>query len=156
MDNDVLGSLQAQFNHERLNAQKYFYIADAFENMAYDGLAKFFREQAQGELVHAGKIKEYLVSKRIMPDYQMLPAVSYPVAGVRELAKVALQTEIGTTALLNLGYSVAEEAGDGQACRVFSDLLLEQIEEETWASDLVDLVNRTDENGWLILDQSYK
>lgn len=154
MDTEVVAGLQAQLNHERQNAQKYFYCASVFSNMAYDGFAKFFTEQGTGELEHANWISELLISKRIQPRYDTLEGVVIP-ADVPELAKFALVTELQTTQALKDLYAVCEDAGDYQACSLLDKMLLEQIEEEGWATDLVDLVSRTDANGWLILDEKY-
>lgn len=154
MDNEVVAGLQAQLNHERQNAQKYFYVASVFANMAYDGFAKFFTEQGKGELEHADWISELLISKRIQPVYNALEGVALP-ADVPELAKFALVTELKTTQALKDLYSVCEDAGDYQVCSLLDKMLLEQIEEENWSTDLVDLVSHTDPNGWLILDERY-
>lgn len=154
LDPDVENGLQAQMNHERQNAQKYFYIASVFENMAYDGFAKFFLAQGKGELEHADVVSKFLISKRVQPEYRMLDGVSF-ASSVPELAKDALITELKTTQYLKDLYSICEDASDYQACALLDTLLLEQIEEEQWATDLVDLVSRTDETGWLILDEKY-
>jgi ferritin len=154
MDVDVVAGLQAQLNHERRNAQVYFYIASVFANMAYDGFAQFFTKQGQGELEHANWVSELLISKRIQPQYFLLDAVILPL-DVLELAKSALVTELKTTQALKDLYQVCDEAAEFQACALLDKMLLEQIEEEGWATDLVDLVSRTDTTGWLILSEKY-
>ena len=154
MDSDVVLGLQNQLNHERQNAQKYFYVASVFSNMAYDGFAKAFTKQGQGELEHANWISELLISKRIQPEYRLLEGVVV-IMDVVELAKFAYITELQTTQKLKDLYSVCEDAEDYQACSLLDKMLLEQIEEETFTADLADLVSCTDPNGWIVLDERY-
>lgn len=152
MTPEVTAALQKQLNHERQNAQKYFYVASIFANMALDGFAKFFTKQGQGELEHADWISEFLISKRIQPIYAPLEGVSVPM-DVVELAKFALVTELQTTQALSDIYALCEEDGNYQACALMDKMLLEQIEEENVATDFVDQVNRTKD--WTLLDDIY-
>lgn len=154
MDSEVLEGLQRQLNVERMNAQKYFYIASVMSNMAYDGFASFFTKQGQGELEHANKVAEFLISKRIQPEYRSLLSVSLP-SSVGDLTKEAFRTELNTTGELSNLYQTAEDNGEPQVCAFLVGLLNEQIEEETWSADLMDLVARSDENGLIVLDEIY-
>lgn len=154
MQQEVIQAVQKQLNHERQNAQRYFYMAAGFTNMAYLGFAKFFNSQAEGEMGHAGTLGTLLISKGIMPEYQDMPTVILTV-GVREYAQVAYQTELLTTEALKELYAVAETYGDFQVCALVNTLLVEQIEEENVALDFLNQVQRTDENGWETLDLKY-
>lgn len=156
MEQDVINALQAQFNHERTNAQKYYYLADCMENLAYDGFAKFFKAQADGEMEHARMISGYLISKRIKPEYaQVVGTGASSSLGVLQLATFAYETELGTTEALKEVYRVADEAGDFQVCAFIDTMLLEQIEEETVTADLVDQVKRVGADGLETLNQAY-
>jgi ferritin len=52
-------------------------------------------------------------------------------------------------------YVVCEEGSEYQACSLLDKMLLEQIEEESLATDFVDHVGRTDATGWTVLDEIY-
>lgn len=155
MDSEVIQAIQKQMNHERQNAQKYFYAAVSLKNMAYDGFSAFFEKQAQGELEHAAKFADFLISKRVAPVYDALDPVSVENK-VPAFAEFALATEIGTTDRLVKLYALAEDAGEYQVCALLDWFLTEQIEEENWATDLVDQTHRTDATGWMLLDEQYK
>lgn len=155
MDNEVVNALQAQLNHERQNAQKYFYVSTCFKNLAYDGFASFFSKQAQGELEHADKFADFLISKRIAPVYASLEPVELQQS-VPFFAEFALATEIGTTDRLVKLYALSEDADEYQVCALLDWFLMEQVEEENWATDLVDQTHRTDATGWMLLDSQYK
>jgi ferritin len=102
MDDLVIQALQKQLNHERANAQKYYFMAMGFDNMAYPGFAKLFKSQADGEMGHAAQVANMLIAKRIMPEYLGIAPVILD-AGVKYYAQVALQTELLTTEALKQG-----------------------------------------------------
>ena len=60
-----------------------------------------------------------------------------------------------TTEALKALYDVADANGDYQVCALVNTLLVEQIEEENTALDFLTQVQRTDENGWEVLDMKY-
>ena len=151
MNENTLGLIQTQMNNERYNAQMYFYIASACEFMAYDGFASFFRKQAAGELEHAHKFAEFLISKRVMPNYWQIAAPTSGM-GLLALATAAATLERKTTEDLKTIYELCD---DPQVYALLDWFLTEQIEEETWSADLMDLVSRTDATGWIVLDEKY-
>lgn len=154
MDNEVVTRLQYQLNVERQNAQKYFYLASVMSNLAWDGFAHWFMKQGQGELGHAKMFEDFLVSKRIQPEYRSLSGVSVEPS-VSAVTKEAFKTELNTTQELVTLYQLAENNGESQVCAFLVYFLKEQIEEETVTADLMDLVNRVDDNGLITLDEIY-
>lgn len=155
MNDVIVQALQKQLNHERLNAQKYYYMSMGFKNMAYDGFAKLFKSQADGEMGHAQQIADMLIAKRIQPEYQVTPAIILD-SSVEYYARTALQTELMTTEALKEVYRIAEQNDDPQVCSGILPLLKEQFEEENLAADFLDHVQRVDESGLEILDLKYR
>lgn len=151
MDGNTVSLIQTQFNNERYNAQVYLALASACENMAYDGLAKFFRTQADGEVEHAQKFAEFLISKRILPEYRMVPEVKVG-QDLPAITRQAYDLEVRTTGDLS---TLQELCDDPQTSALLQWYLVEQIEEETVTWDLHDLVLRSDETGWLVIDEKY-
>ena len=151
MDGNTISLIQTQMNNERYNAQVYYYLAAACENMAYDGIGKFYRKQAEGELEHAKKFEDFLLSKRIEPEYRDLPAAK-PAQDIVAIAKSAYELELKTTGDLSMVYELCDEP---QVYALLQWFLVEQIEEETVTFDLFDLLSRTDAAGWIVLDQKY-
>lgn len=154
MDTTIQKLLQDQLNKERQNSQIYSFVSVSLQNQSYDGFAKFFMKQSQQELEHAQKFAEYLISKRVNPEYRTLSGVS-GVGTPLDFAKLSYTTERSTTDALEELYRQAEEAEEYQVCAFLKDLLVEQIEEETWSFDLQDLLSKTNENGWVFLDHEY-
>lgn len=151
MDGNTVGLLQTQMNNERYNAQVYYYLAAACENMAYDGIGKFYRKQAEGELEHAKKFEDFLLSKRIEPEYRQLPEVKIGVS-LPTVTRSAYRLEQKTTEDLKLLHEMCD---DPQVESLLTWFLIEQIEEELVTMDLDDLVQRTDTAGWMVIDQKY-
>lgn len=155
MNDLVIQALQKQLNHERSNAQKYYYMAMGFDNMAYSGFAKLFKSQADGEMGHAQQIADMLIAKRITPEYHSVPAVVLD-SSVEYYARTALQTELMTTEALKEVYRIAEQNDDPQVCAGILPMLNEQFEEENLAADFLDQVQRVDETGLEVLDLKYR
>lgn len=156
MDIDVTNRLQMQFNHERQNSQIYSCVSNCFKNQALDGFASYFMKQSEQELGHAQMVADFLISKRVAPNYAPLDAV--PLGNnpsPLEMAKLSYATEIGTTEALQRIYSVAEASDEPQVCAFLVDMLKEQIEEETWSYDLVDLLTNADKAALIMLDHEY-
>ena len=154
MKDYVVEQLQNQLNRERYNAQAYLYIGSMCENMAFDGFASFFRKQAQDEIGHVRKFEEFLISKRIQPRYDSLDGFGWNGLLLDDLASKALDLELATTGHLSEIYSIVD-GEDPQVCALIYEMLIEQVEEEKWATDLVDLVSKSDIAGLLILDEKY-
>lgn len=154
VDSDVIQALQAQLNKERQNSQVYSYISNACKNMSFDGFAKFFMKQSLQELEHAQMVADFLISKRIEPNYATLTGVELDNDLV-SIVSNAYGLETSTTASLEKLYRVAESNEEYQVCAFLVDMLKEQIEEETWSFDLMDLISKTDINGWVVLDHWY-
>ena len=151
MDGNTVSLLQTQMNNERYNAQVYFCLASDCENMAYDGFAKFFRKQAMGELEHAQKFAEFLISKRVLPEYRPLPACQ-SWTSMTGVGNAARSLEVKTTDDLKTLYDLCD---DPQVYALLDWFLTEQVEEETVTADLSDLVDRADIAGLYVLDQKY-
>lgn len=157
MKDYIAEQLQKQLNRERYNSQAYLFIGSICENMAFDGFASFFRKQAQDEIGHAHRFEEFLISKRVQPQYRDLEGfvgAGWLDLSLDRITNIALSLELATTAHLSEMYFDAE-GEDPQVCALVYEMLLEQVEEEKWATDLVDLVSRSDYSGWLILDEKY-
>lgn len=154
MKDYIVEQLQKQLNRERYNSQAYLFIGSVCENMAFDGFASFFRKQAQDEIGHAHKFEEFLISKRIQPRYDSLDGFGWNELSLDELSSRALAMELATTGHLSEIYSIVD-GEDPQVCALIYEMLMEQVEEEKWATDLVDLVSKSDYSGWLILDEKY-
>ena len=154
MKDYIVEQLQKQLNKERYNSQAYLFIGSVCENMAFDGIASFFRKQAKHEIGQAHRFKEFLISKRIQPRYDSLDGFGWNDLSLDGLSSKALELELSTTAHLSEIYFDAE-GEDPQVCALVYEMLQEQVEEEKWATDLVDLVSKSDIAGLLILDEKY-
>lgn len=156
VDPKVIDALQEQMNNERYNSQMYSFISQVMANQSYDGFAKYFMKQSQQELEHAQKFADFLISKRVQPKYLTLNAiVDFSNEKLSGIAKRVYELELTTTSNIQNLYQDADNAGEYQVCSFLVDLLVEQVEEETWSFDLYDLLNKTDENGWVVLDKVY-
>lgn len=151
MDGNTVSLIQTQMNNERQNSQIYLYLSWVCTNMAYDGFAKFFKKQSGEEQGHADKFAEFLISKRIQPEYRIVVEVKTGL-DLPTLTREVAALEKKTTEDLKTIYELCDDA---QVKALLDWFLVEQIEEENWSQDLADLVARTNANGWIELDEQY-
>ena len=152
MDNSLVSAIQQQMNNERYNSQVYFALANMASNLAYDGIASWLRKQAQGEIEHAQKFADFLISKRMYPIYMTIGSISNSTS-LLDIVQRAAELERGTTADLKELSDLAED--DAQVEALLDWFLVEQIEEETVTQDLADLVSRSDMAGLYLIDIQY-
>jgi len=138
----VLSQLQRQLNQELNAAQSYqaLSIWCAFQNL--DGFARFFAKQSGEERVHAQKFIDHLIDRNAPAVLTALPAPKQNFSSLLEVAKQALAMEQGNTRGINTVFEAAVAAKDYPAQVLLHWFINEQVEEENWATELIDRVER--------------
>lgn len=121
----------------------YFY--KGLENLAnvlgLDGVAKFFKSQAQGEHEHAQKIFEYLSERNQILTCDFMACKYLPRdSGLLEIFEAAMITEEETTQKLKALYIQASQEGDVQTSLALIPLITEQTEEESLTQTILDRI----------------
>jgi ferritin len=140
----VLSQLQRQLNQElnAAHAYKAVSIWCAFQNL--NGFARFFAKQSGEELTHAQKFIDHLVNRNTPAVLAALPAPKQDFASLLEVAKQTLAMEQGNTRGINAVFEAAVAAKDYPAQVLMHWFINEQVEEEAWATELIDRVERAD------------
>ena len=138
----VLSQLQRQLNQElnAAHAYKALSIWCAVRNLK--GFASFFAKQSGEELVHAQKIIDHLVDRATPPELAALPAPKQDFPTLLVIAKQALAMEQGNTRGINSVFEAALAAKDYPTQVLMHWFINEQVEEEAWANELIDRVER--------------
>jgi ferritin len=138
----VLSQLQRQLNHELNAAHAYqaLSIWCAVQNLG--GFARFFAKQAGEERVHAQKFIDHLVNRNTPAVLAALPAPKQDFPSLLAVAKQALAMEQGNTRGINTVFEAAVAAKDYPAQVLLHWFINEQVEEENWATELIDRVER--------------
>ncbi len=136
----VLAELNRQLNHELAAAHAYQAVAVwcASENLS--GFTEFFEKQADEEREHAQKIIDHLLDRQVRPQLGPLPAPPQEFPSLLEVAAKALEMEQANTRGINAVYEAALAAKDYPAQVLMHWFINEQVEEEAWASEMIDRV----------------
>jgi len=136
----VTEELNRQMNHEFGAAHSYRALSSWCAVRNLKGFAQYFAKQAGEELEHAQKILQHLVDRDQEPELTALPA---PKQGFKSLLEVSLQAqsmEQTNTQGINSVYEAALAAKDYPVQVLMHWFINEQVEEEAWASEMVDRI----------------
>jgi len=136
----VSEELNRQMNHELGASHSYLALSAWCAVRNLKGFAQHFSKQAAEEQIHAQKILKHLVDRDIAPE---LAALAAPKREFKTLLEIALQAqamEHGNTQGINAVYEAALTAKDYPAQVLMHWFINEQVEEEAWASEMVDRI----------------
>ncbi len=138
----VATELQRQLNQELGAAHAYLALAAwcDFENLK--GFAQFFSKQSFEERVHAQKFIRHLLDRGILPVAAALPAPKTAFPSILEVARQAQSMEAANTVGVNAAYEAALRVKDYPAQVFLQGFINEQVEEESWADEMVERVEQ--------------
>lgn len=137
MDKKVYELINDQINKELYSAYLYLEIADFYKDAGLDGYANFYEIQAQEERDHALIFRKYLIENDEIPKLKAIDAPNGSYSDFAAPLKKAYEHEQYVTSLINNIYSAASKANDYRACEFLKWFILEQMEEEDTARDMI-------------------
>ena len=143
IDSTVLKLMQRQVSVENGNHLIYIELANWCSFNGYDNAAELFTKQAEGELGHRDRFRNYLLDLGYMPEVFTLSKFDYDV--IEELEDTifaALAVERNTTKQIVAIKEAANEADDYVSSEMINWFLAEQREEESLFIGLVDKINQ--------------
>jgi ferritin len=138
----VLTELQRQFNFELAAGHSYHAMALWCEEQNFKGFARFFHDQAGEEQTHSRKIIDHLLNRGALPELAGIPAPKGKFKSLMEVAKHAQALEYANTMGVNQAYEAALKEKDFAAQVLLHWFINEQVEEEDWADEIVDRVEK--------------
>lgn len=142
MDPKVVDALQRQLNQELAAAHSYTQLGVWSDDQNLHGFRDWFYKQAGEERAHAQKFIDHLLDRNIQPALAALPAPQAQFPGLLEVAHHALHMEQDNTRGITACYEAAQAARDYLAQPLLLEFLKEQVEEEAWATEMVERVER--------------
>jgi ferritin len=136
----VLGELNRQLNDELAAAHNYLALSLWCADHNLKGFAGFFTKQAAEEREHADKIVAHLIDRQALPDLAPIAAPNQKFASLLEVAQHARIMEQNNTAGINAVYEAAVTARDYPAQVLMHWFINEQVEEEAWATEIVERI----------------
>jgi len=138
----VIASLEKQADHELLASQNYLAMSYWCDVNHHAGFASFFKQQAREELEHANKLLKHLADRDVLPRIGAVPAPASAFKALIEVSQAAYDFERANTAGIHAAYEVALAEKDYPAQVLLHWFIAEQVEEEDWADEMVERVQR--------------
>ena len=137
MEASLVESLQQHLNMERSTSVAYDAMAIWSAERELRGFAGHFRQEARGELSHAGRFADYLIARGLSPQLQSLPAPRQDWASLEEILAAAFLMEADVTASLQQLYGLAERASDVRTSTFLDPIIDAQVRAEHEAAHLL-------------------
>ncbi|MET3616949.1 ferritin [Peptoniphilus olsenii] len=148
-------AINEQYNFELQSAYIYVAMAHYMEEKGMTGFANFFHKQAQEEVAHATKFREYLFSVDEKPVLAALEKPEDEFGNFTETFKYALDHEKEVTKRINDLYDLSVKENDHKATSMLQWYIDEQVEEEDSFRTLIEKLERVNESwaGLYLLDE---
>jgi bacterioferritin B len=138
--------LNEQIGHEFAAHQQYVAIAVHYDAETLPQLARFFYRQALEERDHAMMMVQYLIDA---DEDVVIPGVTAPRTAFEDIVApvtLALQQEKNVSEQINQLAATAREAGDFTSEQFTQWFIKEQVEEVATMSDLLRVVERSQDD----------
>ena len=133
--------LNYRINEEEFTSRLYKSMAIWFKSKSYNGFAKFWKDWADEELVHASWACHYLLDLDIKPDVRPLKEVKNVYESVEDVIRTTLEAEIEVTNQCKELASFAKEKEDFMLLNLAMKYLKEQQEEINKITNILAKVN---------------
>jgi len=143
----VLKAFNEQIKHELESGYLYLAMAADFHNKGFDGMAKWMRIQALEEQEHAMKFFDHIVERGGVVELMELSKPQKEWASPLEAFEAAYEHEKFITAKIDSLVKLAREEDDNAAGVFLQWFVTEQVEEESNASTIVDLLKKVGKAG---------
>ncbi len=140
IDATVVRELNRQLNQELAAGHAYLALSLWCDLRSLKGFGKYFLKQAGEERAHAERILKHLTDRGITAEVAGIPAPAQKFDALLEVARHAQELELANTQGINSTYEAALAAKDYPAQVLMHWFINEQVEEEDWASEMVDRV----------------
>ena len=139
---EVESILNNQIEQEFDAATVYHGMYIYFERELFKGFAAWFKHHVGEEMSHAAKIIEYMLERGATPAVPATKAPKTQYATPLDAMKGALAHERANTAGIYACLKVAAKADDPATTEMLQWFVKEQVEEEQWAEEYVQMVQR--------------
>lgn len=134
----VIKLLNFRIEQEEYSSRLYHSMSMWLNDNGYEGAAKKWQEDADGEAQHAMWAKEYLLSLGVQPKIPALKEPPQKFSGLPEIIRESFKHEIDVTNQCNDLSNSALKTGDNLLYQLASKYMEEQIEEFDKLQNLMD------------------
>ena len=142
IDNVVLKFIQKQISIENGNHLVYVELANWCAFNGYENAAELFMKQANDELAHRDRFRQFLLDMGYMPAEFVLSKFEYDaIKELEDTVFAALAVEQNTTKEIIAIKEAANNADDYVSSEMLNWFLAEQREEESLFIGLIDVIS---------------
>lgn len=146
--------LDYRIQQEEMSSRIYQSMAMYLENKGYTNSCKLWKKYSEEELIHANKVRGFLLSLGVQPCVPALDEPDDTFNGLEEIIMLSYQHEVDITNQCEELTKKCMEEGDYLTMQLGFFLMNEQIEELDKSQNLVDQLNTfgTDKVALRLLD----
>ena len=155
MKGAIRDAMGEQIRHEFYAAYLYLSMAGSFETANLPGFAHWMRAQAREEQEHALKFFDFLLDRGEPVRLRSIEEPPYAFRSPLDTFEQALEHEKGVTSLIHDLYDLAVRENDYPAQVFLNWFVSEQVEEEKYATGIVERLRMAGDDGpaLLLLDR---
>lgn len=150
----LINGLNKQITAEFASAYLYLAMADHLHAQSFNGMAQWFRVQAEEEKGHGLKINNFLLERNITPDLEEIPGAKGEWKDIAALFEEAYNHECTVSEMIYDLVAQAMEDKDWASLSFLQWFVDEQVEEESQSLELLEKARMIDGKpaGLLTLD----
>lgn len=154
---EIETALNRQLNEEQAASQEYLAMSVYFEQQGLKGFARFMRKQSEEETEHALKFFDYVFDRGGSVRLGGIPEPRAGFNSTKAVFETALAREQANTKGIHALYKLARDRDDYATQTMLHWFIDEQVEEEQWCEEALDLLDMVGENrsALLMLDRRY-
>ena len=154
---EIEAALNDQLNQEQSASHEYLAMAAYFDARNLNGFAAFMRRQSDEERVHALKIFDHICERGGKPALKAIGAPHHDFDSAKAVFEAAWNREKENTRSIHELFRLARDHDDYPTQTMLQWFIEEQVEEEAWCEEAVDLLTMAGDNpsALLMLDQKY-
>ena len=136
----VSEELNRQLNQELAAAHSYLALSVWCDARNFKGFGKYFVKQAGEERTHAERFIKHLTDRGVTAEVTAVPVPKQEFKTLLEVVQQVQEQEHANTLGINAVYEAAVAAKDYPAQVLMHWFINEQVEEEAWATEMVERV----------------
>lgn len=156
MDQEIVEALNKHATVEAASAFMYYSMASWFDNRGLKGFANWCRVEAQGEMNHMTRFFDYINTRGSQVEFGTIDAPRNSWESPVDVFKDVYQQEVDLTAKINGLMLLARERNEHATESFLNGFIMEQIEDEAEAGDILAQIEMVGENkhGLLMISNS--
>lgn len=153
---EIAEALNRHATTEASSAFMYFSMASWFDNQGLKGFATWCRVEAQGEMNHMTRFFDYINIRGHQVQFSAMEAPRHNWTKPIEVFEDVHRQEILLTSLINKLVKLAQTHGDHATESFLNSFIMEQIEDEAEAGDILAQIKMVgdDAHGLLMISNS--